>query len=86
MLTLFRIVERGSFKNKGSLGIAIEGDARLGNWYEVIELNPQKHRTSKLAAAKTFADWLLSSEGQDAIADASGALNNLLQALEAECH
>ena len=69
-MNAYTLSDRGtwlSFKNKGSLGIAIEGDARLVNRYDVIELNSQKHRTSKLAAAKTFADWLVSPDGQDAI-------------------
>jgi tungstate transport system substrate-binding protein len=33
----------------------------------VIELNPQRHEDSKLAAARAFADSLVSSEGQQAI-------------------
>jgi tungstate transport system substrate-binding protein len=56
-----------SFNNKGSLVIAIEGDPRLINRYDVIELNPQKHASAKLAAAKVFADWLVSTDGQQAI-------------------
>jgi tungstate transport system substrate-binding protein len=66
----YTLSDRGtwlSFGNKGSLVIAIEGDPRLINRYDVIELNPQKHAGSKLAAAKVFADWLVSSEGQQAI-------------------
>jgi tungstate transport system substrate-binding protein len=47
--------------------IAVEGDLRLINRYDVIELNPQKHAGAKLAAAKVFADWLVSPEGQQAI-------------------
>jgi tungstate transport system substrate-binding protein len=30
-------------------------------------LNPGKHGAAKLDAAKTFADWLVSSEGQQAV-------------------
>jgi len=66
----YTLTDRGtwlSFKNKGSLTIAIEGDPRLINRYDVIELSPQKHAGSKLATAKVFADWLVSSEGQQAI-------------------
>ena len=66
----YTLSDRGtwlSFKNKGSLIIAIEGDPRLINRYDVIELNPQKHPDARLAAAKAFADWLVSSEGQQAI-------------------
>src|SRR5882757_1974244 len=66
----YTLSDRGtwlSFGNKGSLVIAIEGDPRLINRYDVIELDPQKHAGAKLAAAKEFADWLVSSEGQQAI-------------------
>ena len=37
------------------------------NRYDVIELNPQKHAGAKLDDAKVFADWLVSTEGQQAI-------------------
>jgi tungstate transport system substrate-binding protein len=47
--------------------IVVEGDPRLINRYDVIELNPQKHAGTKLAVAKILADWLVSSEGQQAI-------------------
>jgi len=66
----YTLSDRGtwlSFGNKGSLIIAIEGDPRLINRYDVIELNAQKHAGPKLAAAKVFADWLVSSEAQQAI-------------------
>ena len=66
----YTLSDRGtwlSFNNKGSLIVAVEGDPRLLNRYDVIELDPQKHAGAKLAAAKTFADWLVSPEGQQAI-------------------
>ena len=69
-MNAYTLTDRGtwlSFKNKGSLIIIIEGDPRLINRYDVIELNPQKHRDAKLTAAKVFGDWLVSPEGQRAI-------------------
>src|SRR3984957_13037687 len=66
----YTLSDRGtwlSFGNKGSLVIAIEGDSRLINRYDVIELSPQKHPGVKLATAKVFADWLVSTDGQQAI-------------------
>ena len=66
----YTLSDRGtwlSFNNKGSLLIAVEGDPRLINRYDVIELSPQKHGGAKLAAAKVLADWLVSPEGQQAI-------------------
>ena len=68
----YTLSDRGtwlSFNNKGSLVIAVEGDPRLINRYDVIELNPQKHAGAKLATARVFADWLVSSEGQQAIGE-----------------
>lgn len=56
-----------SFNNKGSLIIIIERDSRLINRYDVIELNPRKHGVARLDAARIFADWLVSPEGQQAI-------------------
>jgi tungstate transport system substrate-binding protein len=69
-MNAYTLSDRGtwlSFNNKGSLVIAIEGDTRLLNRYDVIELNPQKHATAKLDDAKAFADWLVSDDGQQAI-------------------
>jgi tungstate transport system substrate-binding protein len=66
----YTLSDRGtwlSFNNKGPLVTSIEGDARLINRYDVIELNPLKHGERKLAAAKVFADWLVSPAGQTAI-------------------
>jgi tungstate transport system substrate-binding protein len=66
----YTLSDRGtwlSFNNKGTLVIAVEGDPRLINRYDVIELSPPKHAGAKLATAKVFADWLASSEGQQAI-------------------
>jgi tungstate transport system substrate-binding protein len=57
------------FDNKGALTIAIEGDAKLLSRYDVIELNPKKHGKPRLAEAKILADWLVSFDGQQAIAD-----------------
>jgi tungstate transport system substrate-binding protein len=69
-MNAYTLTDRGtwlSFSNKGSLVVAIEGDPRLINRYDVIELDPQKHPTAKLGPAKIFADWLVSPEGQRAI-------------------
>src|SRR6202047_4982852 len=66
----YTLSDRGTWlscNNKGSLVIAVEGDPRLINRYDVIELNGQKHASAKFNAARLFADWLVSSEGQEAI-------------------
>ena len=57
-----------SFENKQDFAIVVEGDQDLFNQYGVIPVNPDKCPTVKTEAANTFADWLISDEGQDAIA------------------
>jgi tungstate transport system substrate-binding protein len=66
------LADRGtwlSFKNRGELVIAVEGDKRLFNQYGVILVNPQKHPNVKKELGQQFIDWLISPEGQKAIAD-----------------
>jgi len=58
-----------SFKNKGALVIAVQGDKRLFNQYGVMLVNPQKHPHVKKELGQQFIDWLISAEGQKAIAD-----------------
>jgi tungstate transport system substrate-binding protein len=57
-----------AFKNRGDLVILVEGDKRLFNQYGVILVNPQKHRNVKADLGQQFIDWLISPEGQTAIA------------------
>jgi tungstate transport system substrate-binding protein len=58
-----------SFKNRGELVIVVEGDKRLFNQYGVMLVNPQKHPYVKKDLGQQFIDWLVSAEGQKAIAD-----------------
>jgi tungstate transport system substrate-binding protein len=58
-----------NFKNKGDLEIVVEGDKRLFNQYGVMLVNPEKHPNVKKAEGQAFIDWLISPEGQKAIAD-----------------
>jgi tungstate transport system substrate-binding protein len=58
-----------SFKNRGDLEIAVEGDNRLFNQYGVILVNPQKHPHVKQALGQAFIDWLISPDGQKTIAN-----------------
>jgi tungstate transport system substrate-binding protein len=66
------LADRGtwlSFKNRGDLAIVVEGDVRLFNQYGVILVNPAKHPHVKQELGQAFIDWLVSPEGQKAIAD-----------------
>jgi len=58
-----------SFKNKGDLAILVEGDKKLFNQYGVMLVNPEKHPNVKKELGQKFVDWLISPEGQKAIAD-----------------
>jgi tungstate transport system substrate-binding protein len=66
------LTDRGtwlSFKNRGDLDIIVEGDNKLFNQYGVILVNPAKHTHVKKELGQQFIDWLVSAEGQKAIAD-----------------
>jgi len=66
------LADRGtwiSFKNKEQLEILVEGDERLFNQYGVILVNPEKHPHVKKEYGQQFIDWLISDEGQQAIAE-----------------
>ena len=57
-----------SFKNRGDLEIVVEGDKRLFNQYGVMLVNPEKFPSAKKELGRSFVDWLVSPEGQAAIA------------------
>lgn len=61
------LADRGtwlSFKNKGDLAIAVQGDKRLFNQYGVMLVNPAKHPHVKKDLGQQFIDWICSPEGQ----------------------
>ncbi len=65
------LTDRGSwlsFRNRGKLAVLVEGDKRLFNPYGVIVVNPARHPHVKVQLAQAFADWLVSRDGQAAIA------------------
>ncbi|HWL18867.1 MAG TPA: substrate-binding domain-containing protein [Bradyrhizobium sp.] len=57
-----------SFANRGDLDIVVEGDKRLFNQYGVMLVNPDKYPSVKKDLGQAFVDWLISAEGQAAIA------------------
>src|SRR5262245_27383877 len=66
------LADRGtwlSFKNRGDLDIVVAGDQRLFNQYGVMLVNPIKHAHVKRELGQALIDWLVSPEGQKAIAD-----------------
>ena len=56
------------FKDKDDLQILVEGDKRLFNQYGVMLVNPAKHPNVKKELGQAFIDWLVSPDGQNAIA------------------
>jgi tungstate transport system substrate-binding protein len=70
-MNAYALTDRGtwlSFKNRGNLVISVEGDKRLFNQYGVILVNPTKHPHVKKDLGQAFIDWIVSAEGQKAIA------------------
>ena len=55
--------------NKGGLQVLVEGDERMFNQYGVVLVNPAKHPQVKKELGQQFIDWLVSPEGQQAIAN-----------------
>jgi tungstate transport system substrate-binding protein len=71
-MNAYILADRGtwlSFKNRGEMGIIVEGDTKLFNQYGVILVNPAKHAHVKQADGQKFIDWVVSPDGQKAIAD-----------------
>jgi tungstate transport system substrate-binding protein len=71
-MNAYVLADRGtwlSFKNRGELDIVVQGDKRLFNQYGVMLVNPGKHAHVKKEMGQAFIDWLISPEGQKAIAD-----------------
>jgi tungstate transport system substrate-binding protein len=70
-MNAYLLADRGtwlSFKNRGELTIVVEGDKRLFNQYGVMLVHPSKHAHVKVQPGQAFIDWLVSAQGQTAIA------------------
>ena len=70
-MNAYALTDRGtwlSFKNRGELVIAVEGDQRLFNQYGIMLVNPAKHPHVKKDLGQAFVDWIVSPAGQGAIA------------------
>jgi tungstate transport system substrate-binding protein len=71
-MNAYILADRGtwlSFKNRGDLAILVEGDKRLFNQYGVMLVNPDNHPSVKRDLGQSFVDWVISPEGQKAIAE-----------------
>ena len=69
----YTLTDRGTWlatkdKDKLDMAIVLEGDSILFNQYGVMAVNPEKHSHVKYKEAMEFVNWLVSKEGQEAIA------------------
>jgi tungstate transport system substrate-binding protein len=70
-MNAYILADRGtwlSFRNRAELAILAEGDPRLFNRYGIMLVNPAKHPQVKKELGQQFIDWVISPEGQQAIA------------------
>ncbi len=69
----YTLTDRGTWlatkdKDKLDMAIVLEGDPALFNQYGVMAVNSEKHKHVRNKEAMEFVTWLISKEGQDAIA------------------
>jgi tungstate transport system substrate-binding protein len=69
----YTLTDRGTWlatkgKDKLDLVIILEGDPLLFNQYGVMAVNPEKHKHVKYKEAMQFVDWIISRDGQAAVA------------------
>lgn len=77
----YTLTDRGTWlatKEELDMVVLLEGDPSLFNQYGVMAVNPEKHKHVKFRQALKFVDWLVSNEGQDAIASYKDKLGNRL--------
>lgn len=79
----YTLTDRGTWlaakdKDKLEMQIVLEGDPILFNQYGVMAVNPEKHKHVKYKEAMEFINWLISKEGQQAIASFKDANGNAL--------
>ena len=71
-MNAYVLADRGTwlaFRNRGELAILVEGDQKLFNQYGVMLVNPARHPHVKKDLGQTFVDWVVSPQGQAAIAN-----------------
>lgn len=67
----YTLTDRGTWlatRDRLDMVIVLEGDAELFNQYGIMLVNPEKHKQVKVKEATQLLNWLVSREGQDAIA------------------
>lgn len=79
----YTLTDRGTWlatkdKDKLDMTIVLEGDPALFNQYGVMAVNPKKYKQVKYKEAMEFINWLISKEGQQAIASFKDSKGNQL--------
>jgi tungstate transport system substrate-binding protein len=79
----YTLTDRGTWlatkdKDKLEMAVVLEGDPVLFNQYGVMAVNPEKHKHAKYKEAMEFVSWLISKEGQQAIASFKDKNGNAL--------
>ncbi len=69
----YTLTDRGTWlatkdKDRLAMIIVLEGDPVLFNQYGVMAVNPDKYRHVKYKEAMEFVNWIISKEGQEAVA------------------
>jgi tungstate transport system substrate-binding protein len=70
-MNAYTLADRGtwiSFRNRAGLAVMIEGEPPLFNPYGIILVNPQRHPHIKGKMGQRLIDWMISAQGQEAIA------------------
>lgn len=79
----YTLTDRGTWlatreKDKLEMIVVLEGDPVLFNQYGVMAVNPKMHKHVKFNEAMQFINWLVSKEGQQAIASFKDKYGNQL--------
>jgi tungstate transport system substrate-binding protein len=79
----YALTDRGTYlslkdKERLDLQIILEKDPALFNQYGVMAVNPEKHPHVKYIEAMNFINWVISTEGQEAIASFEDTRGNQL--------
>ncbi|EAR62066.1 substrate-binding domain-containing protein [Neptuniibacter caesariensis] len=68
----YTLTDRGTwlaYESRLQLKLLVEGDKRLFNPYQIIQVNPQLHNGLNTKGAVQLSDWFTSTEGQQMIND-----------------
>jgi tungstate transport system substrate-binding protein len=79
----YTLTDRGTWlatkdKDKLDMIIVLEGDPLLFNQYGAMAVSPERHKHVKYNEAMEFINWIISQEGQQAIASYTDQFGNKL--------